>query len=95
MTWTRDRLSTALTKKWISFQLILSIGIGRHNAPLTAVDAKVACNETSTCESLLRKGSLCTDGFCTNPFVKGCLNAMMGDEAYPKIRTCNSDDGPD
>lgn len=77
--------------------LSLCLGVGTILDP---VRAKVACTETSTCESALRPGSVCADGYCTNPFARGCLNNFMGmdpdsREKYPKIRTCNSDDGPD
>ena len=74
-------------RSWIAAYLILSVGIGL----ISPIDASVACNETSTCAAALRPGSACVDGFCTNPFSKGCLNTILGDEY--KIRTCNSEDG--
>ena len=55
------------------------------------VDAAVACNDTSACESALRSGSECLDGYCTNPFSKGCLRSILGEDY--KLRTCNSQDG--
>lgn len=74
-------------RSWIAAYLILSVGIGL----ISPIGASVACNETSTCAAALRPGSACVDGFCTNPFSKGCLNTILGDEY--KIRTCNSEDG--
>ena len=56
------------------------------------VSASVECNHTSTCESALRSGSECLDGYCTNPFSKGCLRSILGEDY--KLRTCNSQDGP-
>jgi len=89
-----SNISITLARAICSFHLLLSIGIGP--AAFTAVHAEVACNETATCETALRPGSTCTDdGFCTNPFVKGCLNRILGDAKYPKIRACNSDDEDD
>ena len=54
-------------------------------APLTVsvVDAAVPCNSThNQCEELLWKGSLCRDGYCTNPFQGGCLKAMLQSDDY-------------
>ena len=41
------------------------------------VEAAVACVDDQTCEDLLLKGSECREGFCSNPFEKGCLQAML------------------
>ncbi|CAB9522416.1 Receptor-type guanylate cyclase gcy [Seminavis robusta] len=47
------------------------------------------------CESLLRSGSRCVNGFCTNPFYYGgCLQTLHTDWKN-KTRVCNSDDPPD
>ena len=54
-------------------------------APLTVsvVDAAVPCNSTHIqCEEFLWKGSLCRDGYCTNPFQGGCLKAMLQSDDY-------------
>lgn len=73
------------------------------------VDGAIACNETyNPCEELLYKGSECRDGFCSNPFEKGCLNTLLneefGDEELlpslarrlrQQIRVCNSEDPPE
>lgn len=73
-------------------------------------DAAIACNSThNPCEELLFPGSECRNGVCSNPFEKGCLQAMAN--ANPQdyeqkklasllasrlqIRVCNSDDPPD
>jgi len=42
----------------------------------------VPCNDAGTCEELLWKGSNCQDGFCTNPFERGCLRAMLGNDGF-------------
>jgi hypothetical protein len=43
--------------------------------------AQIACNATyNPCEELLFKGSECRDGFCSNPFEKGCLNTLLQEE---------------
>lgn len=66
------------------------LAVCRMAPPL--VDAAVACNDTSACESALRcSGSECLDGYCTNPFSKGCLRSILGEDY--KLRTCNSQDG--
>ena len=42
------------------------------------VEASVACNETyNPCEKLFFKGSECRNGFCSNPFEKGCLQTLL------------------
>lgn len=65
------------------------------NSIVSVQATKYPCNETAACQKIMT-GSACTDeGYCTNPFTKGCLNAVLGSAAYPKMRTCNSDDGPD
>jgi len=55
----------------------------------------VSCNDTLTCETMLRKGSVCVDGVCSNPFQSGCLRSYLGEKMFPNKRVCNSDDSPD
>mmetsp|Transcript_4200 Transcript_4200/g.8100 ORF Transcript_4200/g.8100 Transcript_4200/m.8100 type:complete len:257 (+) Transcript_4200:121-891(+) len=56
------------------FLSIISFSLPAH--------AVVPCNDTGTCEELLWKGSNCRDGFCTNPFERGCLKAMLESDVY-------------
>lgn len=59
---------------------------------LPAVESTLSCAQTEECERLLRVGSECVEGVCTNPFHKGgCLANMLPD--WSKIRMCNSEDG--
>ena len=59
------------------------------------VNGKVECDTTQYCESTLRVGSKCIDGYCDNPYQYGCLiNRRPGYEQH-KLRVCNSDDPPD
>ena len=67
---------------------IVLIAVSRI-VPLTG--AAVACNDTSKCQSALSSGSECLDGYCTNPFSRGCLRSILGEDY--KLRTCNSQDG--
>ena len=57
------------------------------------VQAKLACTSTEFCETTLRKGSQCVNGFCDNPFQYGCLQSQM--EGFTKLRVCNSEDPED
>lgn len=43
----------------------------------------------------MRPGSVCVDGFCSNPFQEGCLRSFLGAEEFPNKRVCNSDDPDD
>jgi len=61
-------------------------------------NASIACSSHDQCPV----GSLCGDGRCSNPFVKGCLHTMAarkgghGDgTTIFKPRVCNSDDHAD
>lgn len=54
--------------------------------------AEVACETDDICIEKLRLGSQCVGGYCTNPFVSGCLRQHLGEEKYPNVRVCNSDD---
>ena len=45
--------------------------------------AAVPCNDThNPCEELLYKGSECKNGYCTNPFLGGCLRPLLESEEY-------------
>lgn len=44
--------------------------------------AAVSCNKSSTCSDLLRNGSECIEGLCTNPFQGGCLWALLDSPEY-------------
>lgn len=42
------------------------------------LEASVACNGTyNPCEELFWKGSECRNGYCSNPFEKGCLYTIL------------------
>jgi len=56
------------------------------------------CTDTSTCKSVVQplgSDSVCIDGICSNPFQQGCLHSLLGPEAFPDQRVCNSDDPDD
>ena len=60
---------------------------------IVLVHAELACTSTEFCETTLRKGSQCVNGFCDNPFQYGCLQSQM--EGFTKLRVCNSEDPED
>ena len=64
-------------------------------APATSEATKVACKSTEFCESTLRKGSKCVEGFCDNPFQYGCLQSHRVPGFENRQRVCNSEDPPD
>jgi hypothetical protein len=55
----------------------------------------VACESTEFCESTLRNGSKCVEGFCDNPFQYGCLQSLQIPGYEDRLRICNSEDPPD
>ena len=56
--------------------------------------ALVTCTSSPQCESVLRQGSECVNGFCTNPFYyQGCLRTFFPN--LEKIRVCSSNDPPE
>lgn len=58
------------------------------------VQASVACISNKECGTILRPGSECLNGFCTNPFhYGGCLKAILPN--WQKTRVCSSDDPPE
>lgn len=59
------------------------------------VQAALPCSTTAHCESVLRPGSECVDGECTNPYYKGgCLKQRLADK-WKKTRVCHSEDPPE
>ena len=61
---------------------------------LSLSHALVACTSSTQCENILRQGSECVKGFCTNPFFyQGCLRTFFPD--WDKTRVCSSDDPPE
>lgn len=71
-------------------------------------EAAIPCTSHEECQQTLRAESYCNkDGFCSNPFVKGCLATLMKnntnntigseDGAAPSsfTRVCNTDDDTD
>ena len=46
------------------------------------VVAAISCSDTPECESKLRPGSTCTNGFCTNPLIHGCLHHELQYGSY-------------
>ena len=57
-------------------------------------EASVACTSNAEFEGILRRGSECIDGFCTNPYYhRGCLGTLLPD--WQKTRVCSSEDPPD
>lgn len=59
--------------------------------PLLLVQGALPCKFTAECESLLRAGSQCIDGTCTNPYHDGgCLAQLL--PGWDMIRVCHSED---
>ena len=72
---TRKSSSSTSCSTWL-LPLLLTL-----LSPLV-VKAQVACenHNHAYCEKLLYKGSQCRDGFCSNPFEKGCLHTLFNNE---------------
>jgi hypothetical protein len=65
-----------------------------NNLQVLFVQAGLPCEKTAHCEAILRPGSECVDGSCTNPYHKGgCLAQVLPD--WHKIRVCHSEDPPE
>ena len=78
------RLSGCIPLLWIGLVLVA----------LKTGEAKVACSSTNHCETTLRPGSKCVNGYCDNPYQYGCLiNRRPGYEEH-LLRVCNSEDPP-
>lgn len=61
---------------------------------LHSVSAALPCSSDKECAHALRNGSLCLQGFCTNPyFHHGCIKSHL--PGWHKIRVCGSDDPPE
>lgn len=50
--------------------------------PLLLTGASISCDDHDTCERLLFRGSECRSGQCSNPFERGCLQAVLNHEDY-------------
>ena len=71
---------------------------------LIATESKISCETSEFCETTLRQGSKCVNGYCDNPFQYGCLksrppdsftqNRKHVDSSFPG-RVCNSEDPAD
>ena len=65
----------------------------------SVLGTSIACDEFTNCEAILRKGSRCVDGMCSNPFHhQGCLKSYLDDDdprwnGLPRV--CGSDDPPE
>lgn len=59
-----------------------------------AAEAAVTCSTNRECRHLLHPASKCDtrSWTCTNPFASGCLHTLLGLDAFPNRRVCNSDD---
>ena len=74
---------------------LLLLGLSFLLSPATVVHASgVACTSSPQCEDILRRGSQCIDGKCTNPLYHGgCLKSLV--PSWNKTRICNSQDPPE
>ena len=79
-------VNSKLAKMTRSYQLLLILLF------VATSSAEVACSSDDVCIEKLRIGSECVKGFCTNPFVQGCLRRYLGEDEFPNLRVCNSDD---
>lgn len=60
----------------------------------SAYASTVQCSNDTECETTLRHGSQCINGFCTNPFYYGgCLSSLIPE--WNRTRICNSQDPPE
>jgi hypothetical protein len=100
------KTSVKTTKKALAFFLLLTATAITTNT-IVPVDAKLSCLSTEECEESFQIGSKCVDGFCSNPFVEGCLKTVLGSRGEEELaemnlapevmgalngRVCNSDD---
>ena len=101
------KTSVKTTKKALALFLLLTATAITTNT-IVPVDAKLSCSSSEECqESFQQIGSKCVDGFCSNPFVEGCLKTMLGSRGEEELaemnlapevmqalngRVCNSDD---
>jgi len=74
---------------------LLLLGMSFLLSPAALVQASgVACTSSTQCEDILRRGSQCIDGKCTNPLYHGgCLKSLV--PSWNKTRICNSQDPPE
>ena len=61
---------------------------------VTNVQSLIQCQTSQECVDILREGSECVDGICSNPFEQGCLRRYLGNAKFPTKRICNSHDPP-
>lgn len=54
------------------------------------VNARLECQSSVYCERTIREGSMCVEGFCSNPYQTGCLQTQLKD--FDQQRVCNSED---
>jgi hypothetical protein len=78
-----------ISRSW-HYSLLLCLLVGS----LSPMQGAISCTSTEECEESLRKGSRCVEGYCSNPFVQGCLKTLHVDYMQT-TRTCNSDDPAD
>ena len=102
----RHRKHTCTSHNLSIFSLVLaSVLTGQHyricGRFVFTAEAVVTCTDTSECESILRSGSKCSSGVCTNPFHNGGCLALMGmtnnildDVHKAPVRVCSSNDDP-
>ena len=102
----RYRNHTGTSHNLSIFSLVLApILTGQHyrifGRSILSAEAVVTCTDTSECESILRSGSKCSSGVCTNPFhnggclaLKGITNNIFDDVHKAPVRVCSSNDDP-
>mmetsp|Transcript_14818 Transcript_14818/g.26505 ORF Transcript_14818/g.26505 Transcript_14818/m.26505 type:complete len:390 (+) Transcript_14818:151-1320(+) len=70
-------------RKMPSFYVVAAFSLLLIVLKSLVANAVVTCNSThNPCEDLLREGSECVNGFCTNPFEGGCLKSFLKDQSY-------------
>lgn len=52
--------------------------------------AALTCEDSTYCQITISTNSFCENGYCTNPYQRGCLREVIGKEY--ELRVCNSDD---
>jgi hypothetical protein len=83
-------------RRWVRLPLQIAavpLLVFLPNSPSSFADARVACLSTEYCETNLRQGSRCVDGFCDNPYQYGCLKSQNNLD-FEKQRVCHSEDPP-
>jgi len=83
--------SAAFLTVVVRFVVVAICVVATTISPFALVDAATDCSDTAECERLLRVGSECVDGTCTNPFVAGCFKTILGGDGDDESEATTND----